>query len=182
MWMPPPSDLRHVTRAGEPRPTQGGETVLVLGAAVGTSAIRSPRRWARASSPRLPPAGNASCGNHRRDAASTRGEPARAIKAATGGRPGRDLRPGRWRLRRAGIRSIAWRGRYLVVGAAGPFRLAEPAASRRAPRSANAAMMMELARWYGGARSNSTAPCPWPSSKPLRPHGFTRSGKLVMVN
>jgi NADPH2:quinone reductase len=67
------------------------------------------------------------------------------------------------------FRSIAWRGRYLVVGfASGPFlAAAEPGAAqgriargrvlgrlRQARAKANAAMMAELAQWYGKARSS----------------------------
>jgi NADPH2:quinone reductase len=68
------------------------------------------------------------------------------------------------------FRSIAWRGRYLVVGfAAGPIprlplnlALLKGASivgvfwgdfARREPK-ANAAMMAELAQWYAQARSN----------------------------
>jgi NADPH2:quinone reductase len=79
--------------------------------------------------------------------------------------PGRDLRPGRRRFAEPAFRSIAWRGRYLVVGfAAGPIpslplnlALLKGASivgvfwgdfARREPK-ANAAMMAELAQWYG---------------------------------
>ncbi len=100
------------------------------------------------------------------------------------------------------FRSIAWRGRYLVVGfAAGPipalpFNLAllKGASivgvfwgdfSRREPK-ANAAMMAELAQWYaqGKVKPVIDATMPMSDLKAAYAHMGSRGvkGKLVMVN
>ena len=100
------------------------------------------------------------------------------------------------------FRSIAWRGRYLVVGfAAGPipalpFNLAllKGASivgvfwgdfSRREPQ-ANAAMMAELAQWYaqGKVKPVSDRTMPMSELKAAYSHMGSRGvmGKLVMVN
>ncbi len=100
------------------------------------------------------------------------------------------------------FRSIAWRGRYLVVGfAAGPipalpFNLAllKGASivgvfwgdfSRREPK-ANAAMMAELAQWYGQGKIKPVidATMPMADLKAAYAHMGSRGvkGKLVMVN
>jgi NADPH2:quinone reductase len=100
------------------------------------------------------------------------------------------------------FRSIAWRGRYLVVGfAAGPipalpFNLAllKGASivgvfwgdfSRREPK-ANAAMMAELAQWYAQGKVKPVIDRTMPMSelKAAYAHMGSRGvmGKLVMVN
>jgi NADPH:quinone reductase len=100
------------------------------------------------------------------------------------------------------FRSIAWRGRYLVVGFASgpipalPFNLAllKGASivgvfwgdySRREPK-ANAAMMAELAQWYaqGKVKPVIDATMPMSDLKAAYAHMGSRGvkGKLVMVN
>jgi len=100
------------------------------------------------------------------------------------------------------FRSIAWRGRYLVVGfAAGPipalpFNLALLKGAsivgvfwgdfaRREPQ-ANAAMMAELATWYGQGKVKPVIDRTMPMSdlKAAYAHMGSRGvmGKLVMVN
>ncbi len=100
------------------------------------------------------------------------------------------------------FRSIAWRGRYLVVGFASgpipalPFNLAllKGASivgvfwgdySRREPK-ANAAMMAELAQWYaqGKVKPVIDATMPMSELKAAYAHMGSRGvkGKLVMVN
>ena len=149
---------------------KAGETVLVLGAAggVGTAAIQiakvagahviaaasSEEKCALCRSMGADATINYSAGNLRD-----------AIKAATDGR-GPDLvyDPVGGEFAEPVFRSIAWRGRYLVIGfAAGPIpslplnlALLKGASivgvfwgdfSKREPK-ANAAMMAELAQWY----------------------------------
>jgi NADPH2:quinone reductase len=100
------------------------------------------------------------------------------------------------------FRSIAWRGRYLVVGFASgpipalPFNLAllKGASivgvfwgdfSRREPQ-ANAAMMAELAQWYGQGKIKPVidSTMPMKDLKAAYAHMGSRNvkGKLVMVN
>ena len=100
------------------------------------------------------------------------------------------------------FRSIAWRGRYLVVGFASgpipalPFNLAllKGASivgvfwgdySRREPKS-NAAMMTELAQWYaqGKVKPVIDATMPMSDLRAAYAHMGSRGvkGKLVMVN
>ena len=100
------------------------------------------------------------------------------------------------------FRSIAWRGRYLVVGfAAGPipalpFNLALLKGAsivgvfwgdfaKREPKS-NAAMMMELAQWYGQGKIKPVIDRTMPMAelKAAFAHMGSRGvmGKLVMVN
>ncbi len=100
------------------------------------------------------------------------------------------------------FRSIAWRGRYLVVGFASgpipalPFNLALLTGasivgvfwgdySRREPK-ANAAMMAELAQWYsqGKIKPVIDATMPMADLKAAYAHMGSRGvkGKLVMVN
>ncbi len=100
------------------------------------------------------------------------------------------------------FRSIAWRGRYLVVGFASgpipalPFNLAllKGASivgvfwgdfSKREPK-ANAAMMGELAQWYGQGKIKPVIDSTMPMSelKAAYAHMGSRGvkGKLVMVN
>ena len=149
---------------------QAGETVLVLGAAggVGTAAIQI----AKAAGARVIAAASsdekcALCTTLGADAtinySST--DLREALKAATGGKgPDVIYDPVGGDLAEPAFRSIAWRGRYLVVGfAAGPIpalpwnlALLKGASlvgvfwgefQRREPR-ANAAMMAELLEWY----------------------------------
>jgi NADPH2:quinone reductase len=100
------------------------------------------------------------------------------------------------------FRSIAWRGRYLVVGFAGGPIPALPLNlpllkgaslvgvfwgdfARREPQ-ANAAMMAELAQWYGQGKINPVIDRTMPMSdlKAAYAHMGSRGvkGKLVMVN
>jgi NADPH2:quinone reductase len=100
------------------------------------------------------------------------------------------------------FRSIAWRGRYLVVGFANgpipalPFNLALLKGAsivgvfwgdfaRREPK-ANAAMMAELAQWYGAGKVKPVIDRTMPMSelKAAYAHMGSRGvmGKLVMVN
>jgi NADPH2:quinone reductase len=158
-----------------------GETVLVLGAAggVGTAAIQI----AKAAGARVVAAAStdekcALCKQQGADATInySQGDPA--------------------------FRSIAWRGRYLIVGfAAGPIPalplnlpLLKGASlvgvfwgefSRREPK-ANAAMMQELAQWYGQGRIkpviDSTMPMAELHAAYARMGSRQVQGKLVMVN
>ncbi len=150
---------------------KAGETVLVLGAAggVGTAAIQI----AKASGARVIAAASsdekcALCKSIGADATiNYNSENLRdAIKALTDGKgPDVIYDPVGGDYAEPAFRSIAWRGRYLVVGfAAGPipalpFNLALLKGAsivgvfwgdfaKREPK-ANAAMMMELAQWYG---------------------------------
>jgi NADPH:quinone reductase len=100
------------------------------------------------------------------------------------------------------FRSIAWRGRYLVIGfAAGPIpqlplnlpllKVASivgvfwGAFAKREPQ-ANGAMMMELAQWYmqGKIKPVIDRTMPMAELKAAYAHMGSRSvkGKLVMVN
>ncbi|QKV53863.1 NADPH:quinone oxidoreductase family protein [Comamonas antarctica] len=153
---------------------QAGETVLVLGAAggVGTAAIQI----AKAAGARVIAAASsdekcALCQSLGADAtinySST--DLREALKAATGGKgPDVVYDPVGGDLAEPAFRSIAWRGRYLVVGfAAGPIpalpwnlALLKGASlvgvfwgefQRREPK-ANAAMMATLLDWYQEGR------------------------------
>jgi NADPH2:quinone reductase len=153
---------------------KAGETVLVLGAAggVGTSAIQI----AKAVGARVIAAAStdekcALCTSIGADATinyTTHGLPnlRDAVKAATDGKgPDVIYDPVGGDFAEPAFRSIAWRGRYLVVGfASGPIpslplnlALLKGASivgvfwgdfAKREPK-ANAAMMAELAQWYG---------------------------------
>jgi NADPH:quinone reductase len=100
------------------------------------------------------------------------------------------------------FRSIAWRGRYLVVGfASGPIpslplnlALLKGASivgvfwgefAKREPKS-NAAMMMELAQWYGAGKIKPVIDRTMPMSELKAAYAYMGSrgvkGKLVMVN
>ena len=100
------------------------------------------------------------------------------------------------------FRSIAWRGRYLIVGfAAGPIPalplnlpLLKGASlvgvfwgefSRREPK-ANAAMMQELAQWYGQGKIKPVIDRTMPMAELHAAYARMGSrqvqGKLVMVN
>ncbi|RIX70042.1 NADPH:quinone oxidoreductase family protein, partial [Acidovorax cavernicola] len=149
---------------------RAGETVLVLGAAggVGTAAIQI----AKAAGARVIAAASsdekcALCTTLGADATInySNTDLREALKAATGGKgPDVIYDPVGGDLAEPAFRSIAWRGRYLVVGfAAGPIpalpwnlALLKGASlvgvfwgefQRREPK-ANAAMMAELLDWY----------------------------------
>ncbi len=187
---------------------KAGETVLVLGAAggVGTAAIQI----AKAVGARVIAAAST---QEKCDLCKTIGADAiinyaaedlrGAVKALTDGKgPDVIYDPVGGDYAEPAFRSIAWRGRYLVVGfAAGPipalpFNLALLKGAsivgvfwgdfaRREPK-ANAAMMMELARWYSRGKVKPVIDCAMPMSdlKAAFAHMGSRGvrGKLVMVN
>ena len=189
-----------------------GETVLVLGAAggVGTAAIQI----AKAKGARVIAAAStdekcALCRSIGADATinyTTHALPngfRDAVKAATEGkRPDVIYDPVGGDFAEPAFRSIAWRGRYLVVGfASGPIpslplnlTLLKGASiggvfwgdfSRREPR-ANAAMMAELANWHAQGRIKPVIDRTMPMAelKAAYAHMGSRGvmGKLVMVN
>jgi NADPH2:quinone reductase len=187
---------------------RAGETVLVLGAAggVGTAAIQI----AKAVGARVIAAAStdekcALCTRLGADAVinySTENL-REAVKAATGGKgPDVIYDPVGGDFAEPAFRSIAWRGRYLVVGfASGPIpslplnlMLLKGASvvgvfwgdfSRREPK-ANAAMMAELAQWYaqGKVKPVIDRTMPMAQLKQAYAHMGSRGvmGKLVMVN
>ena len=191
---------------------KAGETVLVLGAAggVGTSAIQI----AKAAGARVIAAAStdekcALCTSIGADATinyTTHGLPNAfrdAVKAATDGKgPDVIYDPVGGDFAEPAFRSIAWRGRYLVVGfASGPIpslplnlTLLKGASlvgvfwgdfAKREPK-ANAAMMAELAQWYGAGKIKPVIDRTMPMSelKAAYAHMGSRGvkGKLVMVN
>lgn len=187
---------------------RAGETVLVLGAAggVGTSAIQI----AKACGARVIAAASsdekcALCTSIGADATinySTENL-REAVKTLTQGKgPDVIYDPVGGSFSEPAFRSIAWRGRYLVVGfAAGPIpalplnlALLKGASivgvfwgdfARREPQ-ANAAMMGELAQWYsqGKIKPVIDRTLPMAELKAAYAHMGARSvmGKLVMVN
>ena len=187
---------------------KAGETVLVLGAAggVGTAAIQI----AKAAGARVIAAAStdekcALCKSLGADETInyTTQNMREALKAFTEGKgPDVIYDPVGGDFAEPAFRSIAWRGRYLVVGfAAGPipalpFNLAllKGASivgvfwgdfSRREPK-ANAAMMAELASWYaqGIVKPVIDRTMPMSELKAAYAHMGSRAvmGKLVMVN
>jgi NADPH2:quinone reductase len=187
---------------------KAGETVLVLGAAggVGTAAIQI----AKAAGARVIAAAStdekcALCKSLGADETInyTTQNMREALKAFTEGKgPDVIYDPVGGDFAEPAFRSIAWRGRYLVVGfAAGPipalpFNLAllKGASivgvfwgdfSRREPK-ANAAMMAELASWYAQSKVKPVIDRTMPMSelKAAYAHMGSRGvmGKLVMVN
>ncbi len=191
---------------------KAGDTVLVLGAAggVGTSAIQI----AKAVGARVIAAAStdekcALCTSIGADATinyTTHGLPnafREAVKAATGGKgPDVIYDPVGGDFAEAAFRSIAWRGRYLVVGfASGPIpslplnlALLKGASivgvfwgdfARREPK-ANSAMMGELAQWYAAGRIKPVIDRTMPMAqlKAAYAHMGSRGvmGKLVMTN
>lgn len=185
-----------------------GETVLVLGAAggVGTAAIQI----AKAVGARVIAAASsddkcALCTTLGADATInySRENLRDALKALTGGQgPDVVYDPvgGEWA--EPAFRSIAWRGRYLVVGFAGgpipslPLNLPLLKGAslvgvfwgdfaKREPQ-ANAAMMGELARWYGEGRIKPVLDRTLPMHQLKEAYALMGSrsvkGKLVMVN
>ncbi|HQZ06491.1 MAG: NADPH:quinone oxidoreductase family protein [Rhodoferax sp.] len=187
---------------------QAGETVLVLGAAggVGTSAIQI----AKAAGARVIAAAStdekcAFCTRLGADATINyaRDDLRASLKSLTQGKgPDVIYDPVGGDFTEPAFRSIAWRGRYLVVGfAAGPI----PALPLNLPllkgasivgvfwgdfarreAKANAAMMGELMRWYaqGKVKPSIDRTMPMAELKEAYTHMGSRSvmGKLVMVN
>lgn len=187
---------------------KSGETVLVLGAAggVGTAAIQI----AKVAGAKVIAAASTDekcelCKAQGADVAInyTKGNLRDAIKEATGGKgPDVIYDPVGGEFAEPAFRSIAWRGRYLVVGfAAGPIPslplnlpLLKGASivgvfwgdySRREPK-ANQAMLAELARWYGEGRIKPVIDRQMPMAelKAAYAHMGSRGvkGKLVLVN
>jgi NADPH:quinone reductase len=185
-----------------------GETVLVLGAAggVGTAAIQIAKTvGARVIAAASTDEKCALCQRIGADATInySREDLREAIKAATGGKgPDVIYDPVGGDFTEPAFRSIAWRGRYLVVGfAAGPI----PALPMNLPllkgaslmgvfwgdfarreQSANAAAMSELARWYqeGTVKPVIDRTLPMADLKAAYAHMASRGvmGKLVLVN
>lgn len=191
---------------------QPGETVLVLGAAggVGTAAIQI----AKAAGARvIAAASNAEkCALCKRLGAdetidysvhAPQGGFRDAIKAATGGKgPDVIYDPVGGDFAEPAFRSIAWRGRYLVVGfASGPIPnlplnlpLLKGASlvgvfwgdfAKREPK-ANAAMMQALAAWYAQGKVKPVIDCTMPMADLHKAYARMGSravmGKLVLVN
>ena len=187
---------------------KSGETVLVLGAAggVGTAAIQI----AKAAGAHVIAAAStdekcAFCSSLGADATinytskNLRDE----IKTLTGGKgPDVIYDPVGGDFAEPAFRSIAWRGRYLVVGfASGPIpslplnlTLLKGASivgvfwgdfARREPK-ANAAMMAELARWYAEGKIKPAIDRTMPMAELKAAYARMGSrevkGKLVMVN
>ncbi|MCF8168786.1 MAG: NADPH:quinone oxidoreductase family protein [Rhodoferax sp.] len=185
-----------------------GETVLVLGAAggVGTSAIQ----LAKALGAKVIAAAST---QEKCDLCKSIGADATinystenlrdAVKSLTEGKgPDVIYDPVGGDYAEPAFRSIGWRGRYLVVGfASGPIpslplnlALLKGASivgvfwgdfAKREPK-ANAAMMAELAQWYGQGKIKPVIDCTMPMSelKAAFAHMGSRSvkGKLVLVN
>jgi NADPH:quinone reductase len=187
---------------------KAGETVLVLGAAggVGTAAIQI----AKAAGARVIAAAStddkcALCRSIGADATInyTTENLRDAVKTLTDGKgPDVIYDPVGGDFAEPAFRSIAWRGRYLVVGfASGPIpalplnlALLKGASvvgvfwgdfARREPQ-ANAAMMAELARWYaqGKVKPVIDRTMPMGELKAAYAHMGSRGvkGKLVLVN
>ncbi len=191
---------------------KAGETVLVLGAAggVGTAAIQI----AKAVGARVIAAASSAdkcdlCRAQGADETLNYGEHTprsglrEAIKAATGGQgPDVVYDPVGGEFAEPVFRSIAWRGRYLVVGfASGPIPalplnlpLLKGASlvgvfwgdfAKREPK-ANAAMLQELAQWYGAGRIkpviDATMPMADLKAAYARMGSRAVKGKLVLVN
>lgn len=187
---------------------QAGETVLVLGAAggVGTAAIQIAKAaGARVIAAASTDAKCALCKTLGADATiNYQSQNLReAIKALTDGKgPDVVYDPVGGDFAEPVFRSIAWRGRYLVVGfAAGPIpslplnlALLKGASvvgvfwgdfARREPK-ANAAMMQTLAAWYAAGKIKPVIDRTMPMAqlKAAYAHMGSRGvmGKLVMVN
>ena len=225
LCMPLPSGFSHVDAAAfimiyatshhalaDRAQLKAGETVLVLGAAggVGTAAVQI----AKALGARVIAAAStdekcALCTSIGADAVINYGQhqlPTAfrdAVKAATGGKgPDVIYDPVGGDFAEPAFRSIAWRGRYLVVGfASGPIpalplnlALLKGASivgvfwgdfAKREPK-ANAAMMTLLAQWYADGRIKPVIDRTMPMAqlKAAYAHMGSRGvmGKLVMVN
>ncbi len=187
---------------------KAGETVLVLGAAggVGTAAIQIAKALgARVIAATSSQEKCALCTSIGADATinySTENL-REAVKTLTDGKgPDVIYDPVGGDYAEPAFRSIAWRGRYLVVGfAAGPIpalplnlALLKGASivgvfwgefAKREPKN-NTAMMMELAQWYGQGKIKPVIDQTMPMSHLLE--AFTHmgsrgvKGKLVLVN
>jgi NADPH2:quinone reductase len=187
---------------------RASETVLILGAAggVGTAAIQI----AKATGAKVIAAAStaekcALCTAQGADAVINYGTEnlREAIKTLTNGQgPDVVYDPVGGELAEPAFRSIAWRGRYLVIGFAGGPIPALPLNlpllkgaslvgvfwgdfARREPQ-ANAAMMAELARWYAEGKIkpviDSTVPMAELKAAYARMGSRQVMGKLVMVN
>jgi NADPH:quinone reductase len=187
---------------------KAGEIVLVLGAAggVGTSAIQI----AKAVGARVIAAASTDekcelCKSIGADATInySRENLREAIKTLTDGKgPDVVYDPVGGDLAEPALRSLAWRGRYLIIGFASGTIPALPlnlpllkgtslvgvfwgSFSRHEPK-ANAAMLAELARWYGDGKIKPVIDRVMPMAE--LPGAFalmgsrTVKGKLVMVN
>jgi NADPH2:quinone reductase len=187
---------------------QAGETVLVLGAAggVGTAALQIAKAaGARVIAAASTPEKCALCSELGADATIDYGrENLRdALKALTGGR-GPDIvyDPVGGDLAEPAFRSIAWRGRYLVVGFAGggipalPWNLALLKGAsvvgvfwgdfvRREP-AASAAGLAQLAQWYAQGKVKPVIDQRLPMSELRAAYARMGSrqvrGKLLLVN
>ena len=189
-----------------------GETVLVLGAAggVGTAAIQIAKAaGARVIAAASTPEKCELCTSIGADLAINYTEATlphgfrEAIKAATGGKgPDVIYDPVGGEFSEPAFRSIAWRGRYLIVGfAAGPIPslplnlpLLKGASlvgvfwgdfAKKEPQ-ANAQMMARLAEWYADGKIKPVIDrtLPMAELKAAYAHMGSRGvkGKLVMVN
>lgn len=187
---------------------KAGETVLVLGAAggVGTAAIQI----AKAAGAKVIAAAStdekcALCKTLGADETInyTTANLREALKTLTEGKgPDVIYDPVGGEFAEPAFRSIAWRGRYLIIGFAGGPIPALPLNlpllkgaslvgvfwgdfARREPK-ANAAMMAELAQWYGQGKIKPVIDSAMPMSelKAAYAHMGSRGvkGKLVMVN
>ena len=187
---------------------KAGETVLVLGAAggVGTAAIQI----ARAAGARVIAAASTDekCALCKAQGADitinySQGDLREAIKAATDGKgPDVIYDPVGGDFAEPAFRSIAWRGRYLIIGfASGPIpslplnlALLKGASlvgvfwgdfAKREPHN-NAAMMQELAQWYGQGKIKPVIDRTMPMGELFAAYERMGSrqvqGKLVMVN
>jgi len=187
---------------------KAGETVLVLGAAggVGTAAIQI----AKAAGAKVIAAAStdekcALCKELGADATInyTTENLRDALKTLTEGKgPDVVYDPVGGEFAEPAFRSIAWRGRYLIIGFAGGPIPALPLNlpllkgaslvgvfwgdfARREPQ-ANAAMMAELAQWYGQGKIKPVIDSTMPMAelKAAYAHMGSRGvkGKLVMVN
>jgi len=187
---------------------KAGETVLVLGAAggVGTAAIQI----AKAAGAKVIAAAStdekcALCKELGADATInyTTKNLRDALKTLTEGKgPDVVYDPVGGEFAEPAFRSIAWRGRYLIIGFAGGPIPALPLNlpllkgaslvgvfwgdfARREPQ-ANAAMMAELAQWYGQGKIKPVIDSTMPMAelKAAYAHMGSRGvkGKLVMVN
>ena len=187
---------------------KAGETVLVLGAAggVGTAALQI----AKAAGARVIAAAStdekcALCTRLGADATLNYSsqDVRETLKALTGGKgPDVVYDPVGGALAEPVFRSIAWRGRYLVVGFAGggipalPWNLALLKGAsivgvfwgdfvKREPK-ANAAGLMQLAQWYGQGLIKPVLDQPLPMSEIRAAYARMASrqvlGKLLLVN
>jgi NADPH2:quinone reductase len=171
---------------------KAGETVLILGAAGGVGTASTDEKCALCTAIGADATINYSKDNLRE-----------ALKALTDGKgPDVIYDPVGGDLAEPAFRSIAWRGRYLVVGFASgpipalPFNLALLKGAsivgvfwgdfaKREPK-ANAAMMGELAQWYAQGKIKPVIDRTMPMAELPAAYAHMGSrgvmGKLVMVN